>query len=489
MSKAYNKLIEEINDNFSQIVGIINEIIEHRTDSFSAVIEMGEKVQNESADFLRNTQTIVTSISKGINSRIDNMNMESMRNELNQATHTFLTITEELELLSYNTICRTMALGDKGSTITHISKEIKKYSTTVKYLLDEITKEFSDIYDMFKYISDNILKNDLSKSCALTTNTIEQLVINSDVSALIENSQFHDIFTQELKIIQDALDQQDISSAYNAGYTFGIYEKAVSKLDFIKISLKEKLDNIQSVMKDFIYSFNTDLQNIVSQTNILREELLSVDNISSSVCETLRSMSQNTDSANTLINKAQAGVSSLSKHSKTFKNLVVVTAIEVARINDDDLKSVVVSMLKTEDELHCLIDTLQNNLDMWKKLQKEFSSTFDDAGEKMKSICDHSVVSERHEMLKITGDLDKKIADFHNVFSGEKYVAFFESNTEKLVQLFEEFTDYLNERFEKFSSSIPSDMMSDDLFTQGRNESELKDILAADDDQSSIEFF
>lgn len=490
MSNEYTQLLQEINETFSRIVDIINEVIEHRTESFSALLEVGEKIQNDSINFVDDTDKIVNSISDGINTKIDNLNMENMRAELNMATKTFLSITEELELLSYNTICRTMALGDKGSTITHISKEIKKYSTMVKNLLDEITKEFSDIYEMFRHISDNVIKQHLAQNKNnVTFENIEQLVINSDVSDLIENSQFHDIFTQELQIIYEALSSEDASTPYNAGYTFGLFEKSVSKLDFIKVSLRDKLENIKSIMKDFIYSFNTDLQNIVSKTNILREELIRVEEISGTVCATLSSLMESTHSSSKLIVKAHSGVNNLTKHSKTFKNLVVVTAIEVARINDEDLKSVVVSMIRTEGELHELIDKLKNNLSLWQTLQHEFEATFSDAGDQLKSICDPQIKKERASMLQTTYSLDREISAFRKIFVGEKYVSYFESNTKRLVDLFDEFTVYFNNRFDNFSSSISPEFMSDELFTQGRNESELKDILASEDEQSSIEFF
>lgn len=491
MNKAYERLRNEINDSFYQIVGIINEIIEHRTNTFSAMLEVGEKIQSDSEQFVDDTEKIVGNISYNINTRIDNLNMEQMRTELQEATKTFLSITEELELLSYNTICRTMALGDKGATITHISKEIKKYSTTVKTLLDEITKEFSAVYEKFRYIAENIINSDMSEySGAAKLEAIsDDLVITSDVSVLIENSQFHDIFTQELEIINEALRDVSWSDAYEAGRIFGVYEKALGKLDFIKMALQEKLESIKYVMKDFMYTFNTDLQNIVSKTNILREELLRVEEVSDAVCATISSLQQNIASSQLVIHHAANGVKSLGKQSKTFKNLVVVTAIEVARINDEDLRSVVSSMLSTEQELHGLIDKLNYNITLWQNLQSEFTKTFREAGIELKTICDPNIKDERKAMLKSTYLLEEELAAFRKVFEGERYVTYFDTNTEKLISLFSEFVDNMNEGFEKFSSKLNNDILSDESFTQGRNDSVLKDILASDDEQSSIEFF
>ena len=232
MFNTYDRLRDEINDCFYQIVNIINEIIEHRTNTFSAMLEVGEDIQKDSHNFVGETEKVVGNISASINKKIDSLNMDQMRNELQEATKTFLSITEDLELLSYNTICRTMALGDKGSTITHISKEIKKYSTTVKNLLDEITTEFSAVYERFRFIAETIIKNNISvDKNSLALEAMEDLVISSDVSVLIENSQFHDIFTQELDIIDEALHDLNYKDAYEAGRIFGVYEKAMNKLN------------------------------------------------------------------------------------------------------------------------------------------------------------------------------------------------------------------------------------------------------------------
>ncbi|MCD8554452.1 hypothetical protein [Seleniivibrio sp.] len=490
MNSAYDRLKKEIDGCFLQIVGIINEIIEHRSESFGAMLSVGEKIQSDSNSFVGNTDEIVRHISDNINKKIENLNMEKMRGELNDATDTFLSITEELELLSYNTICRTMALGDKGSTITHISKEIKKYSTTVKTLLDEITKEFAAVYEQFRYIAENIINSDINSSAEfLKLDDTDTIVITSDVSELIENSQFHDIFSQELEIIKDAMGKNSFSGAYEAGTVFGIYEKALAKLDFVKSELQSKLYNIKEIMKDFLYSFNTDLQNIVGKTNILREELMRVHEVSSTICSTINDLQLKTTRSQTVINQASMRVNGLGKQSKTFKNLVVVTAIEVARINDEDLKSVVSSMLSTEQELQRLIAKLHANITLWQDLQTDFSSTFKEAGTHLKYICSSNTSTERDYMLKNTYDLENQLTNFRNIFTGDKYMSFFDTNTEKLIDLFSEFIDNVQEEFEKFNNRLTNEILSDEDFTRGRNESELKDILASEDEQSSIEFF
>lgn len=490
MNSKFDSLKNEINECFYEIVGILNEVIEHRTETFSGMLEVGEDIQKGSESFVVETDRIVGEISADINTRIENLNMDQMKKEIVEATVTFIEITEELELLSYNTICRTMALGEKGATITHISKEIKKYSTTVKNLLEIISKNFNEMFDRFKQVADHLMENQLvPDGNAFDVEAIDEFSISSDVSVLIENSQFHDIFMQELEIINEAVSKTTYSDPYAAGLIFGTYEKAIGKLDFIKYSLQDKLEGIKAVMGDFIYTFNTDLQNIAGHTNILRSELNRVNEISESICTTIKMLKNTVDGTKTVIKTTRNSVNHLEKQLKTFRSLVVITAVEVARINDESLRSVVVSMNQTENELRGLIDKLQANIDMWASLREDFMGAFTGAENDMQVLCHSSVAEERNKILKDTHKLDDQLNKFRHVFMADKYVNFFDSSTERLMDLFSEFNDSIQQIFADFNDRLKDDILSSDEFTRGRNDADIKDILAAEGDQSSIEFF
>jgi hypothetical protein len=490
MNDKFASLKNEINECFYEIVGIINEVIGHRTDSFSEMLELSEQIHSGSENFVAETGKITSVISEDINSRISDLNMNQMKKDIVDATHTFLEITEELELLSYNTICRTMALGEKGATITHISKEIKKYSTTVKSLLDVITVEFNRIFANFREVSEHLMKNSLvPDSISMETDSNEDVIITSDASVLIENSQFHDIFMQELEIINAAVADSRFSTSYEAGRIFGVYEKSVGKLDFIKYALQDKLDNIKSVMGDFIYVFNTDMQNIVSKTHILRSELDRVHGLTHNTCETISSLKTSIAGSRSMMQATKNHINALAKQSKTFRNLVVITAVEVARINDESLRSVVVSMTKTEEELNGLIAKLNSNIEMWDTLRTDFMSTFNNAESGMAFVCKPGEYGERDMVMQKAHELDGRLDALRKVFLNDKYVSFFDSTTERLMELFGEYIDYIQESFSSFNERMTDDILNSEEFTQGRNEAELKDILASENEQSSIEFF
>jgi len=490
MSEKFQQLSTEINQCFYEIVGIINEIIAYRTESFSGIVTVGEDIQKGSEKFVTETDSILGSISDQINSKIENLNMQQMQDDIREATGTFIEITEELELLSYNTICRTMALGEKGATITHISKEIKKYASTVKDLLEIISKCFSEMFAKFKEVADSLMENRLIPAeNSFNVEAIEEIVITSDVSILIENSQFHDIYMQELEVINDVVSNNDYSNAYEAGLIFGVYEKAMTRMDYIKHSLEEKLEEIKGVMGDFMYIFNTDLQNMASKTNILRTELSRVGETAGEICSSLHNMSDNVNNTKGVLTKTRGSVDMLSKQTKTFRSLVVITAVEVARINDESLRSVVVSMNETENELNKLIDKLHNNIDMWEALRENFVSAFIAAESDMNSVCHADVAKDREKILGQTKELDVHLTDFRDVFHGDKYLNFFSTTTGRLVELFYEYSDSVQMNFTEFNESLSDEILSSEEFTQGRNDADFKDVLANEDEQSSVEFF
>lgn len=490
MSDKFNVLKEEINEGFYEVVGIINEIICHRTETFSEMLELSEDIHEGSEEFIKDTGKIIDTISSEINKKIEKLNIDKMKEDIEEATETFIAITEELELLSYNTICRTMALGEKGASITHISKEIKKYSTTVKDLLENITKNFNGMFVKFKNISDSLMDNQLiPEQVSIGAEDTEELVISSDVSVLIENSQFHDIYMQELEIINDAVSKTEFSDAYEAGRIFGVYEKAISKLDRIKHDLQDKLESIKDVMRDFMYSFNTDLQNMVSKTNILSLELSKISEVSQQVNQNIETMKENVAETKDVLYATHSSIDFLAKQSKTFRNLVVITAVEVARINDESLRSVVVSMNETEGELIRLIDKLYDNISIWESLRNEFVSVFENAGKDLEKVGTSNINSDKKKITENTESLDSQLENFHQMFASEKYVRFFDSNTSRLMELFDEFNGSVESAFAQLNDRLGDDILSSDEFTKGRNEAELKDILADDGDQSSVEFF
>lgn len=490
MKVRFEELKSEINECFYEIVGILNEVIEHRTGTFTDMLEIGESIQHGSENFVRETDSIIENVSSKIDGQIGNLHMEQMKTEIHDATETFIEITEELEILSYNTICRTMALGEKGATITHISKEIKKYSSTVKILLEAISRSFNEMFEKFRQVADHLVENQLSPEDTQSEGRIiEEFSITSDVSVLIENSQFHDIFMQELEIINAAIADNAWSNAYEAGRLFGAYEKAISKLDFIKYSLQDKLEGIKAVMGDFIYSFNTDLQNIAGHSNILRLELNRVNAVSEGVCSSISLLKNTVDDTKGVVKITRNSVNNLGKQLKSFRNLVVITAVEVARINDESLRSVVVSMNRTESELQGLITKLHNNIDMWESLRASFMETFTSAEEDMHSVCSSGIEEERNTILRNSEHLDAQLDTFRTMFMADKYVRYFDSSTEKLMDLFTVYNDGIQQIFVDFNDKLGDDILSDDDFTRGRNDAEIKDILANEDDQSSIEFF
>ncbi|PLX70598.1 MAG: hypothetical protein C0602_03570 [Denitrovibrio sp.] len=477
MSVKNNIMYEEIYERLNDISSIIRDIIDCRTATFPEMLETHESINESSDELLRENSVITDAISKDINEKIENLSMEKMKDEIAEATRTFIEITEELELLSYNTICRTMALGEKGASITHISKEIKKYSTTVKDLLEVISKNFSEMFSKFKHVADNLTDNQLiSDKGNLKIENIQELTVSSDVSALEESLQVYETFVSDIENINNAVSVTDFSNPYEAGQVFGIYEKSMSKMDQVKYSLMDHLESMKSVVNDFLKAFSSDLQHTASATNALHKGIASASDASQNLKSNITALKGSVEETRDVLHSTRGSIDFLSKQSKTFRNLVVITAVEVARINDDSLRSVVASMTETEKELNGLIEKLYSNVSIWESLRDEFMNVFTSAEKELEKLNNISINKVGKKILEDIKSLDSQLANLCETFSTDKYIGLLDCKTSELIEFLEQFNESIQHVFVQFNDKLDDVILSSEEFTQGRNDAELKEL-------------
>jgi methyl-accepting chemotaxis protein len=274
-----------------------------------------------------------------------------------------------------------MSLGAKGATIAHISKEIKKNSAVAKNLLENISSIFTLIYDDFKEINTTFSENS-SKVELMAGGADEQsapLEVSSDISRLIECSQFHDIIIQEIDAISHAMIECTDDDSFCLGKSYGVHELAISKMDEVKTKITEIFEEIKEVIKEFLYHINTDIQNIVSRANLVKMEFEQAKEYSDSIEKIVGGLINMIRQTEKELKNAGNGIITLKKFGKSFRNLVVITAVEVARIGDTSLESVVVSMSETERILMTLVDKLAVSLKLWGELKGDFVSVLNEA--------------------------------------------------------------------------------------------------------------
>jgi hypothetical protein len=486
-----NELKNELTVYFIEIVDIINKLVELRGSSFVSMLEINSYLEKSAKSFMDDTSVLITRISEDLNKKIVSIDTNSMKDEITEASDTFLRITDDLELLSYNTICTTISLGVKGATIAHISKEIKKNSVVAKSLLENISNIFTLIYDDFKEINNTFLENSSKVDMMAGENDIgdEPLEVSSDISRLIECSQFHDIIIQEIDAINNALHDCEGDDSFAVGRKYGTHELAIAKMGEVNTKTMEIFEEIKSVIKEFLYHINTDIQNIIGRANIVKMEFEQAQEYSNSIEDIVSGLIKMIKLTEKELKHANDGIITLRKFGKSFRNLVVITSIEVARIGDMSLESVVVSMTETERVLKLLVDKLAASLKLWGDLKNGFVNVLRDASTNITSLRELHAEDHINELLWKSKELDNELAYFRSKFSGAEFMQHLSVGLSKVNSSFVEINKLFEKSFNELKHSIPQSIYSDPEFEAGRASASIVDIMAHENDQSSIEFF
>ncbi|WP_022849680.1 hypothetical protein [Limisalsivibrio acetivorans] len=484
-------LKEKLTDYFVEIVDIINKLVDLRSENFASMLEINSYLEDSAHRFMNNTAEITGNISSALDKKVDNLDVEAMKDEIVESTNTFLRITDDLELLSYNTICRTMSLGNKGATIAHISKEIKKNSNSAKDLLGDISETFGSIYEDFKKISETFAENSV-KVDTLTVDEDddgESLEVSSDISRLIEFSQFHDIIVQEIEAIERAFAEAEEDDNFSLGKRYGVFEIACQRISQVRERTLNTFEEIKSVTSEFLYHINTDIQNIVSRANIVRMEFDKAREYSESIETIVEDLVEMIDSTDSQIRDANQGIHHLKKFGKSFRNLVVITSVEVSRIGDESLQSVVVSMNDTEQVLSQLVSKLASSLKVWEELKEDFGDVLTSAEGDIKKLRNLHREGEIDDLAVKADKLDDELSYFRSRFSGSDFMEHLQEAISSVNLLFDDLDKTIERNFDEYKTALSSASMNSAEFEEGRQSAEIIDIIADSSDHSSVEFF
>lgn len=486
-----NELKTELTKYFVEIVDIISRIMELRGSSFDSMVEINNFLEKSSRSFSEDTSVLISKISEDLNKKIVSIDIMTMKDEISDASQTFLKITDDLELLSYNTICTTMSLGVRGSTIAHISKEIKKNSVDAKNLLETISAIFTSIYDDFKEINTTFSKNSSQVDLMLGDNdqVDEPLEVSSDISKLIECSQFHDIIIQEIDAISNALIECNADDTVCLGRSYGVHELAITKMVDVRNKVIEIFSEIKEIIKEFLYHINTDIQNIIGRANIVKMEFERAKEYSESIEEIVVGLIDMIKFTEKELRLADNGIKTLRKFGKSFRNLVVITAVEVARIGETSLESVVTSMNETERVLMDLVSKLSVSLGIWGELKNGFVSVLAGADVNIAQLRELHSKNKTEDLVSKSIELDFELDNFRNKFSGDTFLRHLDESLIKVNNSFDKIDRLFFNSLEDLKKKIPTSMYSNPDFQYGRSIASITDIMAKEEDQSSIEFF
>ena len=488
----FQNLKDRLQDYFVEVVSLINMLVDLRSGSFSSMLEINERLDAESREFMADTSLIIKKISESLNRKIDSINIKGMQDEIQESTDTFLVITDDLELLSYNTICRTMSLGQRGATLAHLSKEIKKHSEEVKDLLVGLTDSFGAIYKDFKEITDTFTVNSNKMADFLDDDVAseeDKLTINSRIDDLIQYSQFHDIISQELDTIYQSAIPDEADDAASMGENYGRMLLSIEKSKAQKEKALNTLREIKNVVSEFLFEINTDIQNMVSRANIAKSHFMKAKNYSGSIEQLIDDMSEMVDNTKKQLTMSESGVARLGKFSKSFRNLVVIAAVEVARIGDDNLHSVVTSMQNTETTLTNLMSKMRNSIEMWSELRSEFEKLLNDASGNLSELSRLHSDKRINNMLETSAEMDEELGRFKNSLNESDIIDKIDDGLDVVASEFDLMIEAAENILAEYDRSIPEEIKQDSEFIRACEQSEIHQVEAQEEDHSSIDFF
>jgi hypothetical protein len=91
--------------------------------------------------------------------------------------------------------------------------------------------------------------------------------------------------------------------------------------------------------------------------------------------------------------------------------------------------------------------------------------------------------------MKKSGDLDGELEHFRNNFSGDEFIQHLNTGLFKINDSFDEIDRLFRKSFEALKRKIPQSLYSDPDFEAGRSSASIVDVMANEEQHSSIDFF
>ncbi|BAI80673.1 conserved hypothetical protein [Deferribacter desulfuricans SSM1] len=478
---------------FQEIIEIITDLINLDQVHFQRVIDTDNFINSKINTFLSDTVSMIENIKSTFNKKISDINIDQLKSDIEHATSTFISITDDLEILSYNTICKTYSLGEKGATIAYLSKEIKKHSDKAKSLLNEISNNFNNIYKNFRETIQKLrIKNNFEHINKSTLDNSSSIGFSASISKLVEYSQFHDIYIQQIAKIEEALnsikDEDNQDKSY-LGKKFKLLKEILGILENIKNDLENILDEISNEIKLYVYNINTDIQNVISKTSISESIFKEIEKEGAYISNIIDEIYENIISIQNTLTITENNIFELKKFSKSFNVLIVISAIEVARIGETSLNSLIDSMNKTYNKLQELIQKLTDTINLWQILINDLNGIITESKEKYNSFKGINFGEKFDSLVNNNNELTNSVNNIKNLLTNKDYYELISNFKSKIIENIENMINIVKEEFDNMDKTLPESIKQSQEFIDAYNNTELTIIKADDEDLSSVEFF
>ncbi len=484
----FEEIKQPIDEIFSEVVSLITDLMEFYNSNVTELLDDSISFKNDVKIFLENLLKGLGEIKEILFRKISDFNIDELQRDINNATNIFINITDSLELLSYNTICKTFGLGHKGATISYISKEIKKHSDSTKSILELIVNDFNNTFknitELMALMSKIKEDSEYSESEILS---IETAHVQTDVSVLVEHAQFHDIFMQQFDAINIVFENIDWDSnnLLEVGKQYKALTQAINLLEEMKVDASNALKTIKERLAFHNDILNNDLNSIQNEIVSINSSSDKANKIKLNVLNSINILNNKLSALQGNIDSVENYIGQLEKFSKSFNVLVVLTAIEVARLGDSDLNSLVTSMQDTYENLLSLIGKLDSFVSIWRTIYLDVVTILNDVYLIIEKYEKTNLNFNSKNVDKIGDGFEKSLNELKSKLMEQDYIHKMDIYIDNLSAEFDNMLLVLKDKLE----FIEDNFVKNEEFNKGFYLIDIKKIKANEEQLSNVEFF
>ena len=288
--------------------------------------EISKLLKFEIAKKHKEFNKILKSLKVFLHSQINTFNIKEIKKKINIYVNDLRKLSRELSLMAINTKIKSVNMGEKGTTISVLSTEIKKAA--------ELQNEFSSKFEEELSNVSTILEK-LIKAFEKIYEDFETLVKDYQNSIKVDNLYIDKEYI--LKLEQYIKKLEKLKSDFEKNNTINKYtlKKLLSELNEFLQEYKEYVENITSNLKKLFENFKN-IQKFLSKSHF------DINSKYDNIMELINKFHE-------LILKIIKNLYFIENFSKTIENLRVLMSIEVNRIQAVEFYSIVEAMNKVKE--------------------------------------------------------------------------------------------------------------------------------------------
>ncbi|GAB6161586.1 hypothetical protein JCM12298_07450 [Desulfothermus naphthae] len=489
----FKKTLNLLNDVFTDIVVVMTQIVNLADEQIKNIESSSKFIDDNVEKFLNDIENNIKEIGGVLTKKLVKIDIEQLKLDIEDSTKTFMDITGDLEILSLNTICQTKNLGKKKATISYISHEIKKDSDKANVILTKIKESFHNIYESVKNIINffDSLKNIQMRDKEIDLESIGKLQISSNVAKIMEYSQFHDIFRQQLEKIDAIYSNIDWNNdgLFEKGQKLKFYESVIPLLKEMEMDISNILEEILEAIKEYLYDVNTDIQNMFSKVGLVDYFYRIMDKKRGQLLDYLDELKIKIDTLQEGTENISKEINELLRFRKHFFNLTIATKIEVNRLGISSLQNLVTSMNDTYNNLLALIKKMLDTVNVWKEISDDLLVTIQESYDTIFRGQNKSIDIGLNKMRDVNDSVENELNTIKKLLVEKDYINRVKEYKKRIMKSFEEMISSFEMGYEKIRANLnENDMILDD-FRAGYESIDVEKIKAGEEELSTIELF